>query len=246
MYILYPAINKEGKVFALLIQGCEQLPSLDAPRYIHGLLKVYSNYLELIRQTQTDKLTGLLNRETLDKEITRALIKNTALKQFETSGGVVKRKTDAVGYWVGLLDIDHFKNINDVYGHLFGDEVLILVSRVMEKLLRNNDYIFRFGGEEFVVFLQADGLREAYSAFERIRRYIAEYSFPKLETLTVSIGVTEVRVQPGALDVVGEADVALYYAKDHGRNQVFIYEELLEKGLIKKQGSGVCDDIEIF
>jgi len=242
-FIIYPVSNTDNQVFALLLQEYDTIHSLDAPRYTYGLLKIYSNYLDLLRITQTDKLTGVLNRETLDTEITRALIKNNVNQEACAN----KRKEDANSYWLGLLDIDHFKSINDQFGHLFGDEVLILIARTMENLLRDHDSVFRFGGEEFVILLNACGMQEAHGAFERIRRYIEDYQFPKMDTLTVSIGVTKIDTQSSASAIIGEADIALYYAKEHGRNKTFIYEELLQQGLISQQATGtVVDDIELF
>lgn len=246
-HILYPNIDQDGNVFSLLIQTClDTSMDFDAPRYIYGLLKVYTNYLNLIQKSQTDKLTGLRNREALDKKMTHQLLQNSAKKQFTEQGGKIQRKVDAMSMWVGVLDIDYFKRINDDFGHLFGDEVLILVSRIMEKLLRTDDDVFRFGGEEFIILLKANSLIEAQGAFERIRRHIAQHEFPKIKHITVSIGVTEIKVQPGISNVVAEADTALYYAKENGRNKAIMYETLLEKGLVAANNSNIADDIELF
>jgi len=244
-FIAYPVSNKDNQVFALLLQEYDIIHSIDAPRYTYGLLKIYSNYLDLLRITQTDKLTGVLNRETLDTEITSVLVKNTVNQQMGVH--THKRKEDADSYWLGLLDIDHFKSVNDQFGHLFGDEVLILVARTMEKLLRDHDSVFRFGGEEFVILLNASGVQEANGAFERIRRYIENYSVPKMGNLTVSIGVTEINTQASTSEIIGEADIALYYSKEHGRNKTSMYAELLQQGLVSKEATGaVVDDIELF
>lgn len=229
--LIYPAFDRNNDVFAILIQDCKESVDFDMPRFAHGLLKVYSNYLELIEQSQRDKLTQLLNRETLDKEITRILIKNNE----KLCQHVLRRGKDPLGYWLGVIDIDHFKSVNDRFGHLFGDEVLILMARQMKKDIRGDeDLIFRFGGEEFVILLQSYGMKEAESAFERLRKNIESHTLPQIGHITISIGVVQITHQEGPAVVIGCADQALYYAKEHGRNQVCVYESLIEQGLIEK------------
>ncbi|QPK63196.1 GGDEF domain-containing protein [Methylomonas sp. LL1] len=234
-HLIYPALDHNNGAFAILIQECRESPDFDILRTAHGLLKVYSNYLELIEHYQRDKLTQLLNRETLDKEITRLLIKNN-----ETNcRRLLRREKDPMGFWLGVIDIDFFKTVNDRYGHLFGDEVLILVARQMEKVIRGDeDLIYRYGGEEFVILLQACGLNAAKAAFDRLRHNIEGHELPQVGHVTVSIGVVQITSQEGSDNVIGCADQALYYAKEHGRNQVCIYESLIEQGLIEKTTNG--------
>lgn len=232
-HFIYPAFDRNNEVFAVLIQTCKETVDYEMQRFVHGLLRVYSNYLELIDQSQRDKLTQLLNRETLDKEITRILINNNDKLQRP----VLRRDKDPLGYWLGVIDIDHFKLVNDRFGHLFGDEVLILMARQMKKDIRGDeDLIFRYGGEEFVIVLQAYGIDEAGSVFERLRRNIAAHELPQIGHITISIGIVQITHQQGPAAVISCADQALYYAKEHGRNRVCIYESLLEQGLIEKPG----------
>lgn len=243
-HFIYPAFDHNNEVFAILIQECKEIPDYDTPRFVHGLLKVYSNYLELIEHNQRDKLTQLLNRETLDKEITRILIRNNECAR----RGLGRRERDPVGFWLGVVDIDHFKSVNDRFGHLFGDEVLILMARQMKKDIRGDeDLIYRYGGEEFVILLQATGLDEAKGAFERLRRNVAAHELPQIGHVSISIGVVQVTNQEGSISVIGCADQALYYAKEHGRNQVCIYETLMNQGLIMKTLDGQeAGDVEFF
>ena len=241
-HFIYPASDRNNDIFAILIQECKESPDYDILRLVHGLLKVYSNYLELIETNQRDKLTQLLNRETLDREITRILIRNN-----ETSRRrALRRERDPMGFWLGVIDIDHFKSVNDRYGHLFGDEVLILVARQMQKIIRGDeDLIYRYGGEEFVILLQARGLNAAKAAFERLRKNINDHKLPQVGSVSVSIGVVQITHQEGSSHIIDCADQALYYAKEHGRNQVCVYESLIEQGLIEKlpdvQGNGGVD-----
>jgi len=95
--------------------------------------------------------------------------------------------------WLGVIDIDHFKRVNDSHGHLIGDEVLLLLSRLMRNAFRFDDRLYRFGGEEFVVLMRCEYDADAMHALERMRGYVQAFNFPRVGKVTVSIGVTEVR-----------------------------------------------------
>jgi diguanylate cyclase (GGDEF)-like protein len=142
------------------------------------------------------------------------------------------------------MDIDHFKQVNDEYGHLYGDEVLLLFSRLMTKSFRHYDLLFRYGGEEFVVVLNNTDLETALTILERFRITIENYNFPQIGRKTISIGVTEISDQTMLSNVIDRADKALYYAKKNGRNQVCCYEKLVGAGLISNKTA--TEDIELF
>ncbi|WP_169337246.1 GGDEF domain-containing protein [Psychromonas ossibalaenae] len=237
--IIYPAFNAHNEIFAVLIQTSKHREE-DERCLVHGLLQIYCNYLELIAVTNRDKLTGLLNRETLESEITRLLIKNSP----PCTSSVPPHQHDKLDTrhyngkqkdWLCVLDIDHFKDINDNYGHIYGDEILILVSRLLEQSVRDIDKVFRFGGEEFVLIVKASDQQDAQTAFERIRKVIESHRYAKIEKLTVSIGAKQITEENDPREVIIKADTALYYAKHHGRNQVHIYEDLLSAGEICEQ-----------
>jgi diguanylate cyclase (GGDEF)-like protein len=125
-----------------------------------------------------------------------------------------------------MLDIDHFKTVNDTYGHLVGDEVLREVGRLLSETLRSTDFTARFGGEEFTVILPQTTEEQARHLAERLRLLIAALQFThqaRSFSITVSIGVAG--LQPGALarrrSLLEKADQALYQAKKLGHNQVF-------------------------
>ena len=141
---------------------------------------------------------------------------------------------------IGVIDIGHFKAINDSYGHIYGDEVLILVARLLESSIRDYDLAFRFGGEEFVILMQAFDGDDAEYAFDRMRIKMSEHGFAKIEPLTVSIGVAQISHQMGSAEVIDQADKALYYAKENNRDRSCIYESLISQQRIKGK------DIEIF
>lgn len=238
-YMVYPAIDENKEIFSILIQGSRKL-NLNTQRLTHGMLRVYCNYLRLLDKTQRDKLTNLLNRETMDDEITRILVNNNETNpakheyaNFEKDDA--RQNKGVYHYWLGVLDVDHFKNINDTFGHLYGDEILILIARLMEQNVRDGDLIFRYGGEEFVILLRAFDMDDAIYAFERIRQSINQHKYAKVESLTISVGITQITHQPSSADVFMNADKALYYAKTHGRDQMHIYELLVNNGLLEEE-----------
>jgi len=150
---------------------------------------------------------------------------------------------DVPGQWLAAIDIDHFKRINDRFGHLYGDEVLILVANILRSCFDAKDRVFRFGGEEFVVLLRSVSLVNARKALERLRHDVESYEFPQVGRITVSTGFAAMGT--GApVEVLGHADQALYHAKEHGRNQTWYYGDLITQGLLAPQVNS--NDIELF
>ncbi len=124
-----------------------------------------------------------------------------------------------------MLDVDHFKHVNDVYGHQAGDEVLSAVGSRIKKSLRQGDVAGRYGGEEFVVLVVGSSLDQCLTISERIRQAVAQQPFPIQQTtiqVTVSLGLACLNPkQVVSLDVmINCADQALYRAKQQGRNRV--------------------------
>lgn len=119
-----------------------------------------------------------------------------------------------------LVDTDHFKNINDVFGHSKGDEVLISLSRMLEACSRKDDFVFRWGGEEFVILLPRTTLEAAMQVAETIRAEVARIVIPGLPRFTVSIGVARHNPDESIDDLFKRVDDALYRAKNNGRNKV--------------------------
>lgn len=171
---------------------------------------------ELTRLANTDVLTGLSNRRmffsTLEDELRR-----------------IRRTRNSLS--ILLMDVDHFKRINDTYGHMAGDVVLQAITRLMNECLRETDMAARLGGEEFGVFLPDTPVEGAYWVAERIRSSIANHIFSidnedQPVTCTVSIGVAAAKFSD-ELDAAGLykiADTRLYIAKNTGRNQVSLDE----------------------
>jgi diguanylate cyclase (GGDEF)-like protein len=182
---------------------------------IERLAGVFANLMRLIDRFERDPLTQLLNRQSFDSRF-------EDLIEYHQRNPHRKRTDDMP--WLAIADIDHFKHVNDTFGHLFGDEILLLVSRIMRQSFRFDDLLFRYGGEEFIIILNNADAVGAEFALERFRQAIQEYGFPRLDEMTISIGWAGVAVREFATDVIHKADKALYYAKEHGRNRIVNYE----------------------
>jgi diguanylate cyclase (GGDEF)-like protein len=215
---------------------------------LKGVFAVYQNYQSLLDYSERDALTGLFNRKTFDEQFSRHTMQGLPSR----AGTVVESlapeeagsSTEPIQQWLAVVDIDHFKQVNDRFGHLYGDEVLILVANILRNSFRSHDRIFRFGGEEFVVLLRSTTLSTAHKVFNRFRTAVQEYPFPQVGQVTVSLGF--VSTTKGApVEILGQADQALYYAKEHGRNQVCYYDELVDGGELAAKVVG-NDDVELF
>lgn len=195
------------------------------------LVRIYGNHVRLLDYSELDSLTRLLNRKTFDETFDR-LLQAHPVEEMHGDIQVERRQHDDGAPWLGVIDIDHFKRINDTFGHLFGDEVLLRIADLMRKTFRSEDRLFRFGGEEFVVILNAEDEEHAVRGLERFREAVESHEFPQVGKVTCSIGMTAISSRDVPTDVVGRADEALYFAKEHGRNQVACYEDLVAEGAI--------------
>ena len=209
------------------LESAEPLPA-SMVRIVQGIALIYQNYEGLLDYGEKDALTDLLNRKTFDGAFLKAAV--------ELAEPAEKEATDrrafhaAEGYWLAVLDIDHFKRVNDNFGHLIGDEVLLLMARLMRTGFRFHDQLYRFGGEEFVILMRCAHAEDAAGALERFRAMVQAYEFPQVGTITVSIGFAALRGQDTPGGAFDRADKAVYYAKGHGRNQVRSYEDLVMCG----------------
>jgi diguanylate cyclase (GGDEF)-like protein len=180
------------------------------------LCRRFMMHAQLVAQSRLDTKTGLLNASTWEREaaaeITRALRTKSPLA-------------------LALVDIDHFKVVNDTYGHLVGDKALRAVTDALRSQLRGYDLAGRFGGEEFVVLLPQAREVDAIHVAERLRAHIAALSIPVGDDaeacpcikLTISVGVAALDGESRELtDMLAAADAALYYAKETGRNRTHV------------------------
>lgn len=216
-------------------------------RYIvEGLVKVYQNYLLVLHESEFDSLTGLRNRRTFDRKIELLLRYQYSKLGNLPDQEIINKRTydDSDSPWLVVLDIDHFKKINDTFGHVYGDEVLLLLAQKMKAAFRYNDILFRFGGEEFVIILEAVSKDMASNVLQRFRQSIEDFQFPQVGQVTISGGYAQIKPNDFPVAILENADKALYYAKQHGRNKICNYEQLVEAGLLKTvDASG---EVELF
>ncbi|MCD4712368.1 MAG: diguanylate cyclase [Clostridiales bacterium] len=160
---------------------------------------------ELINLATTDPLTSLYNR-----------------RHFDEMAKIEVERSNRHGNDLSLVifDLDHFKMINDQYGHIVGDEILSEVTTMAGKCIRASDILARWGGEEFSILLPETDLHGAYQVAEKIRLMLNDYTHPIVKTTTASFGVSQRHINESYYDWFERTDRALYYAKEHGRNQV--------------------------
>lgn len=162
---------------------------------------------KLKRLAVTDKLTGLYNRIKLDEVLDSEIVRHV---RFDGYFGII------------LLDIDHFKAVNDSYGHPIGDEVLISISHLLLSHIRKTDILGRWGGEEFLIICPGTDCKGAELLAEKLRYKIESYDFSQVPSCTASFGVSSIRENDDLKQLLSRADEALYAAKKSGRNQVAI------------------------
>ena len=160
----------------------------------------------LIYLATTDELTGALNRKNLAASL------SLSIESFRHTG------TDSS---LLLIDIDHFKTVNDTYGHLVGDKLLTQFSEVIKQLLPAEAKLFRFGGEEFLVQYENCGLEKALDTAHKLKHAVNQTRFDGVPVnVSCSIGVAELRINDSLEEWLKQSDIALYAAKKSGRNRV--------------------------
>jgi diguanylate cyclase (GGDEF)-like protein len=218
--------------------------SRDTVYMISGIVGVYRNFQNLLDYSERDSLTGLLNRKTFDDQLARML--QCAHEQDPRLPGQPERRQHHAEekQWLAVVDVDHFKSVNDKFGHLYGDEVLILIANMLQSSFRAQDRVFRFGGEEFVVLLRSTTLDNAWKIIERFRASVEHHEFPQVGRVTVSVGFVSISAYESPVVTLGHADQALYYAKSNGRNRACHYDDLVALGLLQTVASN--DTAEFF
>ena len=172
----------------------------------YDALRQQSNMLMSFTDVRTDALTGLSNRRAMDESIASLL---SMMKRYRSP------------FAVGIFDVDHFKKVNDEFGHLYGDDVLKEVAAVMEQCVRETDILARDGGEEFVVVMPETDLQGAAIMARRIRR-----SVERETAVSISGGLAQAIDGDADSTLLGRADEALYAAKAAGRNCIYHHQGL--------------------
>ena len=220
--LILPIFGVNHVTAMLVIEGMQEVGSEEP--VLARLLQIFSNQLHLLSRNELDGLTGLHNRLAFDERIKRLVL----------SAGHGERRAHPVAAApvnsLALLDIDHFKMVNDKYGHLYGDEVLVQFSRLMRRAFRYQDMMFRYGGEEFAVVLVGIVAEAAVPVLDSFRQTLEAYEFPQIGSKTVSVGVAGISPGESVDTIINRADKALYHAKQNGRNQTCCYETLVTEG----------------
>ena len=227
-----------SEVVALVEIMARPALKLEKQMLVSGLLRIYRSHLGILESSDTDELTGLYNRRPFDE----------MFRRFGAAEPNQRRRSDAVCFSraeLAIADIDHFKRVNDTFGHPYGDEVLVLISRLMRETLRDTDRLFRFGGEEFVILFSDVDAEGADAGLERFRTAVAEFAFPQVGHVTISLGVTTIRAGETGSDAYGRADAALYQSKHQGRDRLLRYETLVRDGILGAP-EVVSQEIDLF
>jgi diguanylate cyclase (GGDEF)-like protein len=226
------SITQANTTVAIFDAQCPSEPSEALAECVRELLNIYAEHLVLLDYAEQDTLTRLNNRKTFDENFDRfiAIAEEAQRRNNDQPPGPDAHAPKFC--WLGVVDIDKFKRINDNFGHLFGDEVLLRVAEVMRKSFRGSDKLFRFGGEEFVVLLRHVPAYNAHMVFDRFRQAVEEHEFPQVGQVTCSLGYVQIDPSLTPAEILGRADEALYYCKDNGRNQISRYETLVQTGKV--------------
>ena len=187
-----------------------QVSPIKKDRYMvtfHNISRVMAEKEAMSEVAEKDTLTQIYNRSRFNMEL---------------SDAIRKAQVYQIPFSIILFDIDHFKKVNDKYGHDVGDSVLIQVTSLVKNILRNQDVFARWGGEEFVILLQSD----AYELAHRLRKEIESFPFNTAKKLTCSFGISHYHTGDTDTSMIKRADKALYRAKQSGRNTVCVESDL--------------------
>jgi len=199
---------------------------VDSGKRLQKRMKISSEDLKQLQQdleksqqeAQTDVLTSLLNKRGFEK-------------RFELER--IRAKQNEISFSLIMVDIDHFKKVNDSFGHLVGDSLLKSIANLLKSHLRKNDIASRYGGEEFLILLPETGIQGAKAAAQKIRDTLATKEWKLKETgkpmgkITVSMGIALYKLNEPEEALIKRVDDALYLAKNRGRDQIVTQDELM-------------------
>ena len=220
VFTLLQAYTLSAK-FSQAFTQAEQLSEQNS--LISEELKLVNSNLELLVEERTCELQRALNEtELLSKTDYLTKLPNR-LHTLENIHSLIKDETD---FYVGIADLDRFKEINDQYGHAKGDEILVEVSRLLEKILGEDGFVGRWGGEEFIVVFKTDQLEVMQEKAQQICQTIEEYSFSNIKNvITITLGLCAFNPNQDINTIIAAADRGLYEGKNAGRNQYVITKE---------------------
>jgi diguanylate cyclase (GGDEF)-like protein len=233
--LILPIFGTRHVTAMLEIEGMQEVEGED--EMLSRLLRIFGNQAFLLLRNELDGLTGLYNRQCFDIRIQKLVL---------NAGHHDRRANEKIQQnCLAFFDIDHFKQVNDKYGHLYGDEVLVQLARLMNRSFRHEDLLFRYGGEEFAAVLINVTPEIAVRVLESFRKEVEAYQFPRIGKKSVSIGVVGITSGESVDTIINRADMSMYHAKNNGRNQVCCYETLVAEGKLAPV-SVATGDIELF
>lgn len=199
------SLAKFSQEAVLSQKSAQSIQQIDVHTYIYEIRQLCQHILRhfhlLNTQAQKDGLTGLANRRVFDYDI-QALVEQK------------------IPFTLIMIDIDRFKSVNDLHGHLVGDDVIRFIATTMREVSRERDNCYRYGGEEFAILLANQDVDAAFALAERLRTKIANTPSPTGYVVTISLGITALHEEDQRPeDIIQRADNALYLSKKNGRNQ---------------------------
>lgn len=226
-----PIVFHDGWLAILSYQGLKPLSLLLVEStekmdvgYLHDLLVQHGQMHHLLVRYSTDSLTGLGNREHFDRWVRRIYERNL----FETM------RTFKDSQWcLALLDLDRFSEINQKYDSLVGDEVLSILGQMIIQIFRPDDGLFRYSGDRFAILMRESSLEIAAKVLDRFRQRVAEHNFPVAESVTLSLGLTQLDDRLW-VTVIGDAESALDMSKQEGGNKLNVFELMLTCGSVSE------------
>lgn len=204
---------EHGGSLHLLVAGTEPPANAQSVGAVASVLGVGASRQSFMDEALFDPLTELYNRRYMDLTL---------------PGELERAKRYRSALTLLIIDVDHFKEINDSYGHVTGDRVLAAVSRVLERSIRRSDVPVRYGGDEFVLILPATSVEGVKSIASRVRDRLSRVQVGPIDGLTVSGGVAAARSDLTPEKLLHEADALLYQAKENGRNAIQFPHEFTE------------------
>ena len=216
------------------------------------VLHVFRNMYHLLAYSDRDGLTGLLNRKALDdtfysavlEEMDESLPGSAARREAQVAPGAERRHRVPPNYWLGTIKVDRFMDVLEQHGHLIGEEVLLLVARIVNNTFRTYDRLYRLGGEQYGVLMHCPDEALVQAAFERFRVNMEKFNFPQVGHLTASGAFTRVSAEDSPDTALGRTEHAVEFAQTHGGNAVHCHEALVRNGTLDEKVT--LSDVNLF
>jgi diguanylate cyclase (GGDEF)-like protein len=236
----FPLLEAADQEQAVLEIHSPQPLNTEALSTIATLRHVFRNMYRLLAYSDRDGLTGLLNRKALDDAFYSAVLEE--LDEGAVDAGIAedaklppeqeRRHRVPPNYWLGTISVDNFDDISSKKGHLLGEEILLLVARIINNTFRTYDRLYRLGGDQYAVLLHCPEETLVLSAFERFRGNMDKFKFPQVGHLTACGGFTRIAPDDSPDSAIERAERAVQFARHQGGNRVVSYAALSRDGLV--------------